>query len=81
MFEKVPLILSDTYLGFFMVPEGGIWNYNFNGINFQQQMKYQVALDNPKDYYHELHRTAHFLDFSKNDEDDMETPDKDDFFN
>lgn len=34
MFDKVQLILSETYLGFFLVPEGGIWNYNFNGINF-----------------------------------------------
>ena len=30
-FEKVQMILSDKFLGFFMVPEGGIWNYNFNG--------------------------------------------------
>jgi pre-mRNA-processing factor 8 len=30
-FEKVQLILSDKFLGFFMVPEGGVWNYNFNG--------------------------------------------------
>jgi pre-mRNA-processing factor 8 len=28
------MILSDKFLGFFMIPEGGIWNYNFNGINF-----------------------------------------------
>jgi len=31
MYEKVQLILSDKFLGFFMVPEGGAWNYNFNG--------------------------------------------------
>ena len=34
MYEKVQMILSDKFLGFFMMPEGGIWNYNFNGINF-----------------------------------------------
>ena len=40
MFEKVQMILSDKFLGFFMVPEGGIWNFNFNGINFSENMKY-----------------------------------------
>ena len=34
LYEKVQMILSDKFLGFFMVPEGGIWNFNFNGINF-----------------------------------------------
>jgi pre-mRNA-processing factor 8 len=33
-YEKVQMILSDKFLGFFMIPEGGVWNYNFNGINF-----------------------------------------------
>ena len=35
MYEKVQMILSDKFLGFFMVPEGsGAWNFNFNGQNF-----------------------------------------------
>jgi len=67
LFEKVQMILSDKFLGFFMVPEGGIWNFNFNGINFSENMKYQIVPDNPKDFYHEIHRTAHFLDFTKNE--------------
>jgi pre-mRNA-processing factor 8 len=59
------MILSDKFLGFYMVPEGGIWNYNFNGINFSQNMRYTLVLDNPKDFYNEAHRTAHFLDFGR----------------
>lgn len=60
------MILSDKFLGFFMIPEGGgLWNYNFNGINFSQNMRYQLILDNPRDFYHEAHRTAHFLDFGR----------------
>ena len=75
------MILSDKFLGFFMVPEAGIWNYNFNGINFSENMKYQLVLDNPKDFYNEIHRTAHFLDFAKNeDEIEIETLDKENPF-
>jgi pre-mRNA-processing factor 8 len=55
------MILSDKFLGFFMIPEGGVWNYNFNGINFNQNMRYSLVLDNPRDFYHESHRTAHFF--------------------
>ena len=64
MFEKVQLILSDKFLGFFMVPEGGAWNYNFNGQNFSVNMRYTLMLDNPKDFYNEVHRSIHFLDFA-----------------
>lgn len=58
------MILSDKFLGFFMVPEGGLWNYNFNGQNFSVNMRYNLMLDNPKDFYHEGHRAIHFLDFA-----------------
>ena len=71
-YEKVQMILSDKFLGFFMVPEGGLWNYNFNGQNFSVNMRFNLMLDNPKDFYHESHRAIHFLDFatraSTNDE-------------
>jgi pre-mRNA-processing factor 8 len=36
---------------------GGIWNYNFNGINFSENMKFGLVIDTPKDFYHEMHRT------------------------
>ena len=58
------MILSDKFLGFFMVPDGGLWNYNFNGQNFSVNMRYNLMLDNPKDFYHESHRAIHFLDFA-----------------
>ena len=32
-YEKVQMLLSDRFLGFFMVPDDGqMWNLNFNGI-------------------------------------------------
>ena len=27
-------------------------------------MKYTLVSDIPKDFYHEMHRTAHFIDFA-----------------
>jgi len=83
-YERAQIILSDKFLGFFMVPSnGGIWNYNFNGINFSEHMKFSLVIDNPKDFYHEMHRTQHFLDFARNkdqDDDHDGVPDRDDNF-
>ena len=63
-YEKVQMHLSDRFMGFFMVPdENGIWNYNFSGANFNENMEYELALANPKHYYHEVHRPGHFLSF------------------
>jgi len=62
--EKVQMLLSDIFLGFFMVPENACWNYNFMGVKHAQSMQYGLILDNPKGYYHEIHRPAHFLNFT-----------------
>jgi len=62
--EKVQMLLSDVFLGFFMVPEGGVWNYNFMGVKHSQTMKYNLTLDNPREFYHEFHRPAHYLNFT-----------------
>lgn len=77
-YERVQIILSDKFLGFFLVPSnGGIWNYNFNGINFNEDtMKFALTVDTPKEFYHELHRAQHFLDFVRGaDDDEDETAD------
>merc|ERR1712072_837878 len=31
-YEKVQILLSDRFLGFFMVPSDDVWNYNFMGV-------------------------------------------------
>jgi len=64
-YDKVPLILSDRFMGFFMVPDQDSWNYNFAGVRFSAQMGYGVALGIPKEFYHESHRIAHFVHFSE----------------
>jgi len=63
-YEKTQMLLSDFFLGFFMVPDTGSWNYNFMGVKHNVGMKYGLKLDTPKEFYHEVHRPAHFLNFS-----------------
>lgn len=46
--EQVQMLLSDRFLGFFMVPEDDRWNYNFMGVNHSTGMKFSLKLDNPK---------------------------------
>eukprot|EP01111_Echinosteliopsis_oligospora_P011820 TRINITY_DN3982_c0_g1_i2.p1 TRINITY_DN3982_c0_g1~~TRINITY_DN3982_c0_g1_i2.p1 ORF type:complete len:1423 (+),score=334.26 TRINITY_DN3982_c0_g1_i2:290-4270(+) len=59
-YEKVPMLLSDRFLGFFMVPDTGSWNYNFMGVKHHPGMKYGIKLENPKTFYDETHRPVHF---------------------
>lgn len=56
--ERVQMLLSDVFYGFFLVPSegGGIWNYNFMGVKHSPAMKYTLMLDTPKEYYNEAHR-------------------------
>merc|ERR1719158_202753 len=77
--EKVQMLLSDIFLGFFMVPDNGIWNFNFTGVKHSQTMKYNLTLDNPKDFYAESHRPAHFLNFTQMETGDIEA-DREDLF-
>jgi pre-mRNA-processing factor 8 len=78
--EKVQMLLSDIFLGFFMVPETNVWNYNFMGVKHNTNMTYHLTLDNPKGYYHEIHRPAHFLNFTAAELGD-EGADRDDVLN
>eukprot|EP00824_Muranothrix_gubernata_P021907 TRINITY_DN4967_c0_g1_i1.p1 TRINITY_DN4967_c0_g1~~TRINITY_DN4967_c0_g1_i1.p1 ORF type:complete len:617 (-),score=145.87 TRINITY_DN4967_c0_g1_i1:72-1886(-) len=77
-YEKVQMLLSDRFLGFFMVPGQGVWNYNFMGVKHSASMKYFVTLGNPKEFYHEIHRPAHFLNFASIEEE--EGADREDLF-
>jgi pre-mRNA-processing factor 8 len=47
-YDKVQLLLSDRFLGFFMVPDSDIWNYNFMGVRHSANMKYDLKLAMPK---------------------------------
>merc|ERR1712043_79306 len=58
-YEKVQMLLSDRFLGFFMVPVQGSWNYIFMGVRHSASMAYELQLSNPKEFYHEVHRPSH----------------------
>jgi len=77
-YEKVQMLLSDRFLGFYMVPDVGSWNYNFMGVKHQTTMKYGIKLDNPKEFYHEMHRPVHFLQFASIEDLAVEGHDRDD---
>lgn len=62
-YEKVPVLLSDKFLGFYLVPDTGSWNYYFSGHKHSTGMKYGLRLSNPKEFYNEVHRPNHFLQF------------------
>lgn len=66
-YEKVQMLLSDVFFGFFMVPDRNIWNYNFMGVKHSINMKYNLMLDTPKEFYHAIHRPSHFLQFTQID--------------
>lgn len=80
-YDKVQMLLSDRFHGFYMVPEDRPWNYNFMGVKHTVSMRYSVKLGNPKEYYDNEHRPTYFLEFSNMEEDDdMGERDREDTF-
>ncbi len=66
-FERSQLLLSERFQGFFLVPgPSGIWNYAFQSINHSAKMKYSLQADLPAEFYSEIHRPSHFLQFTTN---------------
>lgn len=79
-FERVQMLLSDKFLGFFLVPEDDVWNYNFMGVKHSMGMEYNLILGTPIEFYHEKHRINHFLNFAAmNEVDETIEADVDDF--
>ena len=79
-FERVQMLLSDRFMGFFMVPEAVPWNYNFMGVKHSTGMKVHYRLDNPKEFYHPSHRPTHFLGFVGAEQGALAEADVDDNF-
>jgi len=67
MGQKCQLLLSDRIKGFYLVPEGGIWNYSFMGSNFGSVEKKDIycKLDQPLPFYADEHRPVHFHSFAE----------------
>jgi pre-mRNA-processing factor 8 len=79
-YKKVQMLLTDRVRGFYMVPDAGSWNYNFMGMRHSVNMKYGVKLENPKDFYADVHRSGHFLKFASMEDHPEEGADRDDLF-
>ena len=62
--KQVQLILTDTFTGFWMTTDNGVWNYNFNAVKHKPDMDYRVHVDMPADFYDSKHRKNHFLHFT-----------------
>ncbi|ODV85641.1 hypothetical protein CANARDRAFT_28399 [[Candida] arabinofermentans NRRL YB-2248] len=63
--KKTPVILTDRIKGFFMVPDTDIWNYSFIANSWSDDIEYELKLDTPLPFYHELHRPIHFTTFGQ----------------
>lgn len=48
-YEKVQMLLSDRFLGFFMVPTQGSWNFNFMGELYQVSLCFKKWYWCPQD--------------------------------
>lgn len=78
--EKMQLLLTDKMSGFFLTPDNSLWNYNFQGIKYNVGMKYVLKMDQPLDFYNELHRPMHFLNFTAIEEEAADEVDLEDSF-
>lgn len=65
LYEKIQMLLSDRFYGFFMIPDNTSWNMNFMGQKWSEHMQYGIRLGNPLTFYHEIHRPTHFLKFAE----------------
>ncbi|CAF1472088.1 unnamed protein product [Rotaria magnacalcarata] len=48
------------------------------GVHHDASMKYDLILSNPKEFYHEIHRPSHFLNFSNEENPDTYAADRED---
>ena len=48
------------FMGFYMVPDIGSWNFNFQGVKHTPTMKYDLKLANPK--VHPVFSSSHMCD-------------------
>jgi pre-mRNA-processing factor 8 len=69
-FQRVKLILSEKFSGFFLVPANDSWNYNFKSVRFHKEMEYSLEPGVPCDFYTESHRPDHLMSRRNTEQDD-----------
>jgi len=50
------------------------------GVRHDPNMKYDLQLSNPKEFYHEVHRPSHFLNFASLQEGEIYNADREDVY-
>jgi pre-mRNA-processing factor 8 len=79
-YSRRALLLTDKLKGWFLVPSSGVWNYAFQGVHHASDATYSVKLDQPIEFYHELHRAGHFLAFAQLESQDANEAAEQDLF-
>ena len=51
-----------------------------SGVRHSANMHYELQLANPKEFYHEVHRPTHFLNFSTLEEVETVSADREDLY-
>lgn len=77
--KKNQLLLSDRIMGTFLVPDDNIWNYSFIGPVWDPNGQFDLKMDIPLLFYHELHRPTHFTTFNEIEGNDVEADQEDVF--
>ena len=50
------------------------------GVRHSPSMRFELQLSNPKEFYHEVHRPSHFLNFSSMEDIETVGADREDMF-
>lgn len=79
-----PLILTEKFKGFTVVPETDIWNYAFISGSWDKEQEFSLKIDQPLSFFHERHRPIHFdafinLERRMDDDGDIEAGQEDVF--
>jgi pre-mRNA-processing factor 8 len=62
-YRQVPLLITETYQGWFMVPSGVDWNLNFRSLQLGELKTFEVELGIPRPFFDQRFRANHFLQF------------------
>jgi pre-mRNA-processing factor 8 len=61
--KDAPILISEVYQGFWMIPVGVEWNLNFRSLQVDELSSVDVELGVPRPFYDQRHRPNHFLHF------------------
>jgi pre-mRNA-processing factor 8 len=62
-FFGLPIIITEVYNGWFLIPADVDWNLNFQSMRLTDIETYEVDLGKPLRFYDQRHRPNHFLQF------------------